>query len=202
MGRRKKQADIEDAIKDQPLKNSGLTEDEKRALHYRHCREYEVALGAKKKADAEIKNVGKRIKAEDDSVAKVKKTILARSPEGESQLKAEMAETAQVLRWSGTNVGETAELFPEDRRPGEDRAHAEGKRIGLEGGPCNNPHDPSVPQFAAWMAGWQDGQGILASAFQKAPTAPVEAELDPADVSDPPFAAPPENMPAAPAMPQ
>lgn len=195
MGRRK-QKDIEEAIAEAKPPGMGhnkaeLTEDEKRALHYRHCREYEVALTAKKKADAEIKNCGKRIKAEDDSVTKVKKTIQARTPEGEAALKAEITETAEVLRWSGTNVGENADLFPVDRTPAIERARAEGKRVGLEGGPCSNPHDPSVPQYQAWMDGWQDGQGVLASAFKKAPTMPPEGEhTNGADVSDPPFAAP------------
>jgi hypothetical protein len=50
MGRRKKQTDIEDAINDAPRKNSELTEDERRALHFRHCSEYERALDIKKKA--------------------------------------------------------------------------------------------------------------------------------------------------------
>jgi hypothetical protein len=66
VGRKKKQTDIEDAIKEAPRTNSELTEDERRALHFRHCAEYERAMDAKKKADAGVKNVGKRIKAEND----------------------------------------------------------------------------------------------------------------------------------------
>lgn len=182
MGRRKKQADLEDAI-DEKTPKSGhnqpvpLTEDEKHALHLRHCREYEISLAAKKKTDADFKNVGKRIKAEDDSVTKVKKTIMARSPEGEAALKAEMEETANVLRWSGVSVGETLDLFPVDRTPGADRAKAEGKRAGLAGEPRKPPHDPSVPQHEAWLDGYHDGQAILASAFAKAQVEPPPAEI-------------------------
>lgn len=200
MGRRKKQVDLEESIGEskaaESRKNSELTEGERQALHYRHCREYEVALAAKKKSDAEIKNVGKRIKAEHDSVAKVKKTIEARSPEGEAKLKAEIAETAEVLRWSGVSVGETAELFPEDRTPGVDRARAEGRRAGLDGQAAKPPHDPSVPQYGAWMDGWQDGQGELASAFQKTKV-DVPADLDTVDTSKQPFSVPPDQQPAA-----
>lgn len=182
MGRRKKQTDLEDALDDATPKAGHnqpvpLTEDEQHALHLRHCREYEVALGAKKKVDAEFKNVGKRIKSEDDSVAKVKKTILARTPEGEAALKAEMEETANVLRWSGVSVGETLDLFPVDRAPAIDRAKHEGKRAGLAGEPRKPPHDPSVPQYGAWLDGYHEGQTILASAFAKAPSEPPAAEI-------------------------
>lgn len=208
MGRRKKQMHIEDAINDAAPKaghNSKveLTEDERHALHLRHCREYEVALAAKKKSDADIKNVGKRIKAEDDTVVRVKKTIKARTPEGEAELKAEMEETANVLRWSGVSVGETIDMFPTDRTPSVDRAKAAGKLAGLAGEVAKPPHAPSVPQYAAWMEGWQDGQEILASAFAKAPTMPPESEHvgNGADLSDVPFAAPPTEMPTNPAMP-
>lgn len=171
MARKRKQKDLEESIDESKQterhKNSELTADERHALHLRHCLEYEVALAAKKKADAEIKNVGKRIKAEDDSVAKVKKTLRARTPEGEAELSAEIAETAEVLRWAGVSVGETADLFPTDRMPAEDRAFAEGKRAGLAGEPCKPPYDPSVPQYQRWMDGWRSGQEALMSAFAK-----------------------------------
>lgn len=180
MGRRKKQMDIEDAI-DAGTPKAGhnkapLTDDERHALHLRHCREYEVALSAKKEVDADFKNVGKRIKSEDDSVAMVKKTIMARTPEGEAALKGEMEETANVLRWSGVDVGDTKDMFPTDRTPSVDRANAEGKRAGMDGAVCKPPHDPSVPQYKAWIDGWQDGQGILASAFEKMPTPEPEGD--------------------------
>lgn len=206
-GRPRKQRDVEDAIDDSiaedARKNSELTEDERHALHLRHCREYEVALEAKKKADAGIKNVGKRIKAEDDSIARVKKTIRARTPEGEAELRAEIEETAEVLRWSGVSVGESADLFPEDRTPGVDRAYAEGKRAGMNGDKGQPPHDPSVPQYQSWMRGWQDGQGILSEAFKKIPDPEPEMEqVSPtvrSDLSDPPFSPPPDAPSASPA---
>jgi hypothetical protein len=174
MGRKKKQIDIEDAIKEAPRTNSDLTEDERRALHFRHCSEYERALDAKKKADAGLKNVGKRIKAESDSVAKCKKTIQARSPEGEAELRAEIEQTAEVLRWSGVQVGETAEMFA-DRRPADESALEHGKIAGLKGERAEPPHDPGTPSHAKWMEGWHAGQEILMASFQKMP---VEDEPD------------------------
>lgn len=168
MGRKKKQTDIEDAINDAPRKNSELTEDERRALHFRHCSEYERALDLKKKAEAGLKNVGKRIKAENDSVAKCKQTIQARSPQGEAELRAEIEQTAEVLRWSGVQVGETAEMFA-DRRPADETALEQGKISGLKGEAAQPPHDPGTPAHAKWMEGWHAGQEILMASFQKVP---------------------------------
>jgi hypothetical protein len=168
MGRKKKQADIEDAINEAPRTNSELTEDERRALHFRHCAEYERALDVKKKADAAIKNVGKRIKAENDSVAKCKRTIQARTPEGEAELRAEIEETTEVLRWSGVQVGETAEMFA-DRRPADEKSFEHGKIAGLRGETAQPPHDPGTPAHAKWMEGWHAGQESLSSSFQKIP---------------------------------
>jgi hypothetical protein len=154
-----------------PGHNSELNDDQRQGLHYQHCREYEVALAAKKKADADIKNCGKRIKAEGDSVAKVKKTLKSRTPEGEAELRAEIAETAEVLRWGGVNVGHTKEMFPEDRTPGTEAAYAEGKRHGLDGKPGQPPHDPSTEQYREWLRGHGDGQAVLMKGFKPLPTA-------------------------------
>jgi hypothetical protein len=180
MGRRKKQTDIEDAIDEAPRKNSELTEDERRALHFRHCAEYERALVAKKKADAGVKQVGKRIKAEDDSVAKCKKTIQARSPEGEAELRAEIEQTAEVLRWSGVAVGETVDFFA-DRRPATDAAFEHGKIAGLKGETAKPPHDIGTAAHDEWLEGHAAGQSSLMASFQKMPVDEDEAELEAAE---------------------
>lgn len=188
MGRKKKQTDIEDAIKEAPRTNSDLTEDERRALHFRHCAEYERALTAKKAADAGIKNVGKRIKSEGDSVSKCKQTIQARSPQGEAELRAEIEQTAEVLRWSGVSVGATAEMFA-DRRPADETAFENGKIAGLKGETAKPPHDMGTPAHDKWLQGHADGQTILMASFEKMPMdepdvtanghAPAPTENDP-----------------------
>lgn len=147
-----------------------LTDDELHGLHLQHVREYENVLAAKKTADANLKNCAKRIKADGDTVDKVKQTIQARTPEGEAALRAEIESTMEVLRWSGVEVGDTKELFPEDRTPSVDRARAEGKRAGLDGKSAKPPHDPNTEQYKAWMEGHGEGQAVLAKGFKK-PTA-------------------------------
>lgn len=162
-----------------PPQIGALTDEQRQALHYQHCAQYEAAIATKKKADAAIKNVGKIIKAEGGSVDQVKKTLLARTPEGETELRREMAETLEALRWSGVEVGETAELFPEDRTPSIERARAEGKRAGLAGQPAKPPHDPNTEQYRAWMEGHGEGQTVLAKGFK--PIQPT-AEMPPTGV--------------------
>jgi hypothetical protein len=187
-GKKPKQDDIEKAI---DRKNSELTPDEKRALHIAHIKEYTVAADALKKAQAKIKNVGKRIKAEGGSVAQVKQSILAQTPEGEAALKADMESTAQVLRWAGVEVGETIDMFPVDRRPSEDRAFDAGKLAGMRGDDCRPPHDPSVPQYQRWLDGWHAAQEILLSGFRDKVTVKDDVEgapLPKVDTSERPFA--------------
>lgn len=160
--------------------NSGaLTEDQERALHYKHCREYEIALMKKKEVDASFRNTCKLIKSEGDSVVRVKKTIEARTPEGEAKLRTEVEETAQVLRWAGTQIGTTKDFFPDDPAPAEDRAFQEGKRAGLNAESRSAPYDSSVPQSAAWYRGYDEGQTVLQSAFAaQANAKKAEEEFD------------------------
>lgn len=199
--RRRKQGDIEEAIDDSKAeerrKNSELSEDERRALLFQHVSKYELALAAKKKADADLKNTCKVAKAElgKDAVDDIKDVIALKSPEGEAELRAELERKLRVARYVNAPVGHQF-TFSEDMRPSEDRAFEEGKRSGLEGAPARPPHDPSVPQHGKWMEGWHAGQSVLLSDFRsKLDTAPPTADLPTVDTSDRPFAPPPDDEP-------
>lgn len=148
-----------------------LTDAERQALHFRHVKEYERELAAKKKADADLKNTAKRIKAEGGSVAKVKGSIELQTPEGEAAFRARMADMAEVALWNG--VGIQVDMFADERQPAEDRAFEEGRRAGMKGEARKPPYDPSVPQYAKWMDGYTDGNAVLASEGFKRLT-PVE----------------------------
>jgi hypothetical protein len=155
-----------------------LTDDERHALHLSHCRSYETALANKKAYDKKFKDACKLIKAESGSVEQIKQSILARTPEGEKQIRAEVESTIEVLRWSGVEVGETADLFPVDRMPSVERARAEGKRAGLAGEAARPPHDPGTQQYTAWMEGYGDGQAVLARGFRKPGDAAASDDRD------------------------
>ena len=141
-----------------------LSDDQRQALFWnQHKPSYEKALAAKKIADAAFKNTCKLAKSElgNSAVDDIKLAIEAETPEGEAVIKERMESQARVLRWFGLPVGEQGTLFPADLSPAVDRARADGKREGFKGEPCKPPHDPSVPQHAAWTEGWQDGQAVL-----------------------------------------
>lgn len=147
-----------------PGHNSELSDDQRQALFWQHKRDYVAALAAKKKADADLKNVAKRAKAElgDTAVADIKLALELETKEGETAVKARMEAQARVLRWLGLPLGTQTELFPDvDPRPSDEVAAEAGKRSGLAGEPCQCPHDASVPQYKAWMDGWQEGQKVL-----------------------------------------
>lgn len=186
-GRKPKQVDLEEAIE---AKTNGaghnqpdLTDDEKRALFFQHKRHYQDALDAKKKADADLKNVCKRAKAEcgKSAVDEIKDAIEFEGDDGRAKFEAEIERKRRVARWMGLAVGEAPTFFDaaNDRMPAVDRAYDGGKQAGMAGDKCAPPHDPSVPQYNQWMEGWHDGQAILASAFGKVkpaehPAAPAE----------------------------
>jgi hypothetical protein len=144
----------------------GLSDAQRQALHLsQHVPAYEKALAAYKAAGSELKRVGKEIKAEGGSVAKCKRTIALRTPEGEAAFKAEMAELAEIAAWSG--VGVQLDLLVNDREPADDRAFGEGKRAGMSGETARPPYDPSTSQHKRWLDGHADGQAVLSKGFTK-----------------------------------
>lgn len=159
-----------------------LTEDQRIALTFVHKRAYVAALAAKKKADAEFKNVAKLAKSElgPDAVADIKDLIAMETEEGEFAIKASIERQLRVARWMGLPYGAQAGLFDNvDLTPAAEKAYANGKRDGLAGASQNNPHDPSVPQYGEYLRGWQDGQAVISSGIR--PLSPVEA----AAIADP-----------------
>ncbi len=144
--------------------NSNLTDEQRQALHLnQHVPQYAKALEIKKKADADLKNVAKLIKAEGGSVNAVKLTLALRTPEGEAAFRARLAEEHEIAVWNG--VGVQVDLFADARQPADDKAYDAGKRAGMAGETAKPPHDPSTSQFKRWMDGHADGQAVLSKGF-------------------------------------
>jgi ribosome modulation factor len=206
MGRKRKQRDIEESIGEHKAAehrvNSELTDDEKRALLIQHKGRYAVALAVKKAADADIKNICKKAKAEcgDAAVDEIKDAIAVEQPGGREKIEAEIARKYRIARWMGLPVASEPRMFEEvDRRPSVDIAYDQGKAAGMAGETKKPPYDTSVPQYMRWMEGWDDGQDIVTSAFKKLEPLDVASTApNTADTSDPPFVAPAEQpAPAA-----
>lgn len=153
-----------------PGHNSGLTEDQARALHLsNHVPAYEKALAAKKEADANFKNVCKTIKADGGNIDDIKLTIKLRTPEGEKEFKELLDRQRRVAAWNDLAIGQQGWLLDEDPRPITERALAEGKKAGLEGKDAVPPHAAGTEAYDAWMSGWHDSQALMAAGFKKGP---------------------------------
>lgn len=154
--------------------NPGVNESQEQALHFgHHVPAYEKALAAKKKADADFKNICKTIKSEGGSVDSIKLTISLRTPEGEKKFKELLETQRRIAEWNNLPIGQQGWLLDEDRRPITERAFADGRKAGLEGKDCKPPHSPGEASNA-WMEGWHDGQAALMAGIKKAP---ASAEL-------------------------
>jgi len=167
MAKRKKA----DTSSDAPAQTiEGLNDEQTQALTFQHKGMWAQRLAAKKKADAELKNAAKLIKSElgAGGLKDIKDMIALESEEGEAAHRAEIERQMRVARWMGMAVGHEADLFDSvDRTPAGDKAEAEGKRAGMQGQPRKPTHDPSTEQYRRWMAGYDQGQTILAQGFKK-----------------------------------
>jgi uncharacterized protein (UPF0335 family) len=174
---------VVDGGKSKPAGVGHNGDDADKALHFVHLRDYEKALAEKKKADADFKNITKRIKAEGGSVDAIKLTIQLRGQEGEKAFKETMEQMLRVARWNGLPIGTQTSLFDEDRRPIEERALNEGKTAGMRG---ENPSVPNVyppdsPAGKAWMEGWHEGQKAIFNIQRPATSQLLRPEADDED---------------------
>lgn len=145
-----------------------LTEEQRQALALQWKKKYQTDLGAKKAADAALKNTGKLIKAElgADGLDLIKDMILLETDDGEEKLRARAERAKRAAMYMAAPLGSQFDFF-DDRMPATDRAFAEGKRDAMSDLPLANPYDPSVPQFGQYAEGWHAGQKALIDA-QKA----------------------------------
>lgn len=146
-----------------------LTDDQRAALFFAHQRQYESALDAKKAADAALKQVCKVIKAEGSKLDEIKLAML--DPEIlDAKIRAEVERSQRLSRWLGMPVGSQLSLLDDvDRTPSTDKAHADGKRAGLAGKDASPPFAAHLPQASDWLAGWHEGQAVVAAGFKQKP---------------------------------
>jgi hypothetical protein len=160
-----------------PGHNSQLTDDEKRALTFHHAKLYAAADSLVEKAKADrtavmdlaASDLGKGAKAD------IKDILLVDTPK---KMKAVVERTLRLARWAGLPVGTQQNLFEPATNHTED-----GKRAGMEGSACEPPKSLAVDASQKWIAGWHEGQTILASAFKKKrPVDGSAAAPDPAQI--------------------
>lgn len=186
---KRKQSDIEEAIDEskghlpngQPGHNSQLTDDERRALTLHHKRAYEMATSLVEKAKSDRAAISELAKHDlgKSAVAEIKDMIVF----GDSKkLKGTLERTLRIARWLGVALGTQAQMFetPADH-------NEEGKTAGMSGDECKPPQHLAHDAAQKWIAGWHEGQTILAWAFaKKKPKDESAAEQPPAATEDQP----------------
>lgn len=138
-----------------------ISDEQLQALFFQSKSDYEKLLGLKKKADADLRNCCKRIKAElgKRGMAEIKLAITLADENGEAEAKAEIESTLRVMRWMGVPVGTQGDLFPgNDPTPIAERAFANGRRAALSGESRDNPHHHTTEAHRSYEAGYEQGQ--------------------------------------------
>lgn len=157
----------------------GLTDDQLYSLTEDHKTRYLTLYKAKTDADTALKNFGRVVKADlgAKGLADIKGLIDLATPEGESRMKAEVERRVRLLRWMQVPIGSMGDMFADtDRTPLTERAFNEGKRQGLAGESCANPHHHTTEAHRYHNEGWAEGQKTKATkGFSK---------LEPGDVVD------------------
>jgi hypothetical protein len=149
------------AAKVGPGHNSQLTDDEKRAMTLHHKRRYEAADALVEKAKADRTAIADLAKSDlgKGALADIKDLILAGS---DKKMKALVERTMRLARYAGLAIGTQTNLF-EAVVDNFDQ----GKVAGMEGQTCEPPKNLAQDTAQLWIAGWHEGQTVLASAFKK-----------------------------------
>jgi len=163
--------------------NSTLTDEEKRALTLHHKRAYEAADALVEKAKADRTAIADLAKSDlgKGALADIKDMILADNPK---KMKGVLERAQRLARWAGLKVGTQPQLF----EAAEIDRNEEGKTAGMSGTTCEPPKNLAQDAAQLWIAGWHEGQTILAAAFKKKrpldPPAAASAQIDLSERTD------------------
>lgn len=143
-----------------------LSDDQLYSLTEDHKNRYLTLYAAKTAADTALKNFGRVVKADlgAQGLADIKGLIELATPEGEARMKADVERQVRLLRWMQVPIGTMGDMFADtDRTPLVERAFNEGKRQGLAGESCVNPHHHTVAAHKSHNDGWAEGQKTKAT---------------------------------------
>ncbi len=164
---------------------------EKRRLFLIHKESFKKAQARLATAQSAIRNLGKTIKGDGFKVSSIKDSILFESPEGEAQIKAEIADRLLTAKYTGSALGNQLDLFlgDVDRTPATDLAYDEGARCSMENRAAIPPYGPETEQYRRFMEGFHDEQEriLKVGIAKKDQPEPIET-MDGADFGEKPVA--------------
>ena len=160
-------------------KKPALTDEQTHRLVHEWADEYAKVLKAKKAADSDLKDVGKKIKADGLKLQDIKDYLDAETSEGQEKLRGRLEAIARIARWRAFPIGTQAELFPEGLTPS--MSFTQGKEAGLSGLPATAPDHANHDE---WIKGWHVGQESLAADGIKQLPPEDEEDIRPAFLKD------------------
>lgn len=85
----------------------------------------------------------------------------------EAKVHTAVHDRLQVAQWVGHPMGAQLDMFAEpDRTPAADKAYDEGWLASASNEPAKPHYDPSVPQHARWLEGYNAHQKTLMKGFK------------------------------------
>ena len=97
------------------LGSKELTEGERRELFLKDLASYQKSLAAKKTADADLRDVGKRIKADGFTLAQIITAVALEEPQGEDKVRQQVQDTMQAAVGSAAISGRSLKCFQSRR---------------------------------------------------------------------------------------
>jgi len=142
-------------------------EDQRRALFLNDLAKRKRLLEAKDAAVAALRNHAKSVKADGNhTIKQLDIAIRMQTPDGEAAVRELIAGHITAAKWIGSPIGTQFAFDLDDRTPAVDRARDEGKQASMQNQPCKPGYDPSTPQYAAYMEGYQEDQVRIASGIK------------------------------------
>lgn len=139
------------------LDNVPKADPKMRELARHHMGDYIKRKAALSKAQRDMQNLGKTVKADGLTMRQIKLMVELSTPEGEAAWRMTIANDLLAAQYQGATIGQQLALFLEpDRTPAIDTAYDEGVRDSMDGKTAKPDYHPSTPQHANYMKGYHD----------------------------------------------
>lgn len=158
--------------------HNSISDQDRRNLFFVQRHRYLKALAAKKAADADLKNVGKSIKADlgPNGLDQIKLYEKAKTDEGLQAIKDKIEADRQALAYADIPINTQIDLF-DNAAANEEKAYNLGLTAGLEGETLINPYNEATQDGQDYARGWHEGQGILFAGIKQKEQPAPESEL-------------------------
>lgn len=149
-----------------------LTAAQRQSLTFQHLSTYERLDKVLKKAQQDMRQFGKEVKADlgKRGLEDIKTIIRVRDggDAEESVFKSDVERMIEMARWLDMPVGFEGDLFEDiDRRDAAEKGETEGWNACMAGNARKAPYDPVTRQAQGWYLGFDKAQEELAKGFKK-----------------------------------